>query len=150
MNLLTDFKPQITQAMQDVFDTYKRKEPFTFYKMSQEDVVILDPDFNADLQEYDAVNTNLVEQSATFYCRVIFPKRESTLHSSIPNLSIPINAEQDFSEVSLQVEEDAYLYIKDAIRFSFLGENYQKMSPIRKLGFLDTFTLYQIYLKRVN
>lgn len=150
MNLLTEYKSEIEDALKSIFDTYKRQEPFIFYKPSQEEIIILDPDFNSDLQEYDKENTTLTEQSQPFYCRVIFPRRESTLHTSIPNTPVPINGEQDFSEVYLQMEEDAYLFVKDAIRFTFMGENYQKLSPVRKIGFLDTFNVYQIYLKRVT
>lgn len=150
MNLLSDYNTDIANAMKDIFDTYKRQEPFVFYKTSEEQIIILDSDFNADLQEFDKESTVLVEQSQPFYCRVIFPKRESTFHTSIPNTPIPINGEQDFAEVYLQMEEDAYLFIKDSIRFTFMGENYQKLSPVRRIGFLNTFNLYQIYLKKVT
>jgi hypothetical protein len=150
MNLLSEYKPEITNAMKNIFDSFKRSEPIIFYKPNDEEIVILDSQFNADLQEYDAVNSNLVEKSQSFQCRLFFPKRESTFYTSIPNTSVPVKAEQDFAEISIQMEEDAYQYIKDAIRFTFAGENYQKMAPIRKLGFLDTFQLYQIYLKKVN
>jgi hypothetical protein len=150
MNLLEDYKTEIASAMKNVFDTYKRQEPFIFYKPSEEEIVILDPEFNADLQEFDSVGYNLTEQSQSFYCRVIFPRREKTYQTSISNISVPIHGEQDLGEVYLQMEEDAFLYIKDAVRFTFMGENYQKLSAVRKLGFLDNFTLYQIYLKRVN
>lgn len=150
MNLLADYKSTITQAMEDIFDSFKRSSLITFYKMSEEEIVIMDPEFNADLQEFDATNTNLTEVSQQFECRIIFPKREGAYSNSIPNITIPIKAEQEFNEVYIQVKEDAYNYLKDAIRFQFLGENYQKMSPIRPIGFLDTFNVYQIYLKKVN
>lgn len=150
MNLLDGYKDSIEGAMKNIFDSFKRKDPLTFYKMSEEQITILDPSFNADLQEFDYLNTNLVEQSKQFYCRVIFPKRESNFHNSIPNITMGIKAEQDFSEISIQMEQDAYEYVKDTVRFSYLGENYQKMSPIRKIGFLDTFYLYELYLKKVN
>jgi hypothetical protein len=149
MNLLEDYKTQITSVMSDIFDTFKRASLITFYKVNDEEVVILDPEFNADLQEYDAINTNLVEVSQQFECRIIFPKRESSFHTSVPNLSVPIKSEQDFAEVYLQVKEDAYNFLKDTVRFQFMGENYQMMSPIRPIGFLDTFNVYQIYLKKV-
>lgn len=150
MNLLTEYKAEISKAMKDIFDSFSRKEPLIFYKPNDEEIVILDPNFNADLEEYDSVNSTLVEKSQSFTCRVIFPKREGNYHTSIPNVSIPIKGEQDFSEVYIQMEEDAYQYVKDSIRFTFMGENYQKLSPIRKLGFLDEFLIYQIYLKKVN
>ena len=149
MNLLSDYTTEITNVMKDIFDTFKRQEPLTFYKTAEEQILILDSDFNADIQEYESENKVLVEQSQQFYCRIIFPKRESVFHTSIPNTSIPIKGEQDFSEVYIQMEEDAYLFCKDAIRFTFMGENYEKLSPIRKIGFADTFNVYQLYLKRV-
>lgn len=150
MNLLADYKNAITQALGDIFDTFKRSSLVTFYKMSEEQIVIMDPSFNADLQEFDAINTNLTEVSQQFECRIIFPKREGSYGNSIPNITIGIKSEQEFNEVYIQVKEDGYNYLKDAIRFQFLGENYQKMSPIRPIGFLDTFNVYQIYLKKVN
>ena len=136
--------------MENIFDTFARSEPLLFYKPNDEEIVILDPDFNADLQEYNATNSTLIEKSTSFICRVIFPKRESTFQTSVPNVSTQIKTEQDFAEVYIQMREDAYLYVKDTIRFTFRGENYQKLSPIRPLGFLDTFLIYQLYLKKVN
>lgn len=150
MNLLSEYKSEITEALTSIFDTFAREEPLVFYKPNDEEILILSPDFNADLEELNATNTNFIENSQSFICRIIFPKREGTYSNSIPNITIPIKAEQEFNEVYLQVKEDAYNYLKDAIRFQFLGENYQKMSPIRPIGFLDTFNVYQIYLKKVN
>ena len=48
------------------------------------------------------------------------------------------------------MEADAYEYVKDTIRFTFMGDNYRKISSTRKLGVLGTFNLYQLNLKKVE
>lgn len=95
MNLLENHRGAILQAQEDIFDTFKRASLVTFYKVSEEEIIMLDPDYNSDLQEYTSVNRNLIEVSQSFECRIIFPKREGNYQTSIPNLSAPIKAEQD-------------------------------------------------------
>jgi hypothetical protein len=151
MNLLDDYKPAISGAMKDIFDTFKRDTPLRFYKPSVEDVVIFDEEFNSDLQEYSNPNAELQEQSQEFYCRIIYPKAQDTLNNSIKGgANMLIKGEQDLGILYIQMEKDAYDYLEDTTRFNFMGQNYRKLSADRKLGMLGTFNLYQINLQMVN
>lgn len=151
MNLLEGFENEINSAMKSVFDTFKRNEPFYFYKPAEEEVIIFDENFNADLQEYNNPNAEYTVQAQPFYCRVIYPKRENTLETSMAGgANLQIKGLQDLGIIYLQMEEDAYDYIKDSIRFTFMGDKYEKFTSPRKLGILGTFNIFQITLKKVN
>ena len=145
MNLLEDYKTEVAAVMKDIFDTFKRETPLRFYKPSIEHV------FNSDLQEYSDPNVTLIEQYAEFYCRIIYPKAADSFSTFIGGgENITAKAEQDFGLLNIQMEADAYEYVKDTIRFTFMGDNYRKISSTRKLGVLGTFNLYQINLKKVE
>jgi hypothetical protein len=151
MNLLEDYKTEVASVMKDIFDTFKRETPLRFYKPSIEHVVIFDENFNSDLQEYSDPNVTLTEQYTEFYCRIIYLKAADTFSTFIGGgENITAKAEQDFGLLNIQMESDAYEYVKDTIRFTFMGDNYRKIPPIRKLGVLGTFNLYQLNLKKVE
>lgn len=152
MNLLTSSEiAEVNAAMLDIFHTFRRDTPFVFYKPAEEEVVIFDDSFNADLSEYSNPNVTYTPQFESFYVRVIYPKRENTWENFFAGgANIQLKGEQDLGIVNIQMEQDAYDYIKDSIRFTFMGDKYQKLTSPRKLGVLGTFTLYQITLKKVN
>lgn len=151
MNLLSDYKAEISGAMRDIFETFSRTEPMTFFKPNEEEVVIFDSSFNADLSEYNNPNVTLIENSRSFQCRIIYPRRENTYDGYIAGGSnIPIKGITELGIVNIQFREEALDYIKDTIRFTFMGEKYQKVSAIRRIGILDTFDVFQLSLKQVN
>lgn len=151
MNLLEGYKDQVSGAMNDIFDTFANSTPFVFYKPSIEEVVIFDSFFNADLSEYSNPNVTLTEQFQEFRCRVIYPKRENTWSNFIEGgANIQVKGEQDLGIIYLQMKDDAFEYLKDSIRFTFMGDKYQKLTSPRKIGVLDTFNINQIVLKKVN
>lgn len=153
MNLLSnDEKTAVNQAMLDLFDTFKRDEQMRFYKPNEEEIIILLNDFNADLEEYHNPNVTRETQYMDFDVRVIYPKRENTLFSSIEGGSnLNIKGLQELGIVNIQVkDEEAYNYMKDTIRFTFDGDKYEKATDIRKIGVLGAFNVYQITLKKVN
>lgn len=150
MDLLAGHRAQIEEAERNIFDSFKKPYPLKFIKIAQEEILILDPEYNSDLEEFNYENTNLVEQSREFYCRVIFPRWESTSWTSIPNIPSPVKASQQFAEVLIQFEEEAYEYIGATIRFTLLGENYQKSSDIRRIGMSEKYKLFELYLKKLN
>lgn len=152
MNLLTDEEIlEVNSAMKDIFDSFKRNTPVVFYKPAEEEVVIFEDSFNADLQEYHNPNVTYIPQYQSFEVRIFFPKREGTFDVFIAGGSnLQVKGETDLGIVQIQMEQDAYDYIKDSIRFTFMGDKYQKLTSPRKLGVLGTFTLYQITLKKVN
>jgi hypothetical protein len=151
MNLLSEYQTEIQGALKNIFDTFKRDAPLRFYKPSVEEVVVFDVDFNSDLQEYSNPNVELTQQYADFYCVVIYPKAGDSYSSFIGGGSnIQVKGEQDLGLLKIRFEEDAYLYLKDCVRFTFMGENYTRISDIRKIGLLGTFNLYQVDLKKVN
>jgi len=152
MSLLTDEEiEEVNAAMLDIFLTFRRDTPFVFYKPAEEEVVIFDDSFNADLSEFHNPNVTYIPQYQSFNVRVIYPKREGTLENFFAGgANLQIKSEQDLGIVQIQMEQDAYDYIKDSIRFTFMGDKYQKLTSPRKLGVLGTFTLYQITLKKVN
>lgn len=151
MNLLTEYTSQINSVMGNIFDTFKRSTLLRFYKPAEEEVVIFDPDFNADLEEYHNPNANYTPQYQDFECRIIYPKRENTLSNFIGGGSnLQIKGIQELGIVYVQFKADALDYLKDSIRFTFEGEKYEKYTDIRKIGVLDTFNIYQLTLKKVN
>lgn len=153
MSLLDQtYKDEINTAMGQIFDTFANIAPFKFYKPNIEEIIIFDNDYNADLQEgVNNPNAILTEQYSEFRCRIIYPRRESTWENHIAGgANVAVKGEQDVGIIYLQFLEEANEYLKDSIRFTFMGDKYQKLTSPRKIGVLDTYNVYSITLKKVN
>jgi hypothetical protein len=57
---------------------------------------------------------------------------------------------QTWGQVKIQLEEDGYLFLKDAERIKILGEEYKKIKEWRRIGIVDNFMFYEIRLERAN
>lgn len=151
MNLLAGYESTVSGVMNDIFETFQRETPFRFYKPAIEEVIIFDENFNADLSEYHNPNATFSENYQEFYCRVIYPKRENTFSNFIEGgANIQVRGAQDLGIIYLQMKEDAFEFIKDCVRFTFLGDKYQQLTSPRRIGVLGAFNAYQITLKKVN
>ncbi len=151
MDLIGDLlKNEINQAMTNVFDTFARESQVTFYKMPNQEVVALDPNYHGGFDRpFDLLTVNSTENSETFTCRVIYLDRQE--YSSIVEggEDAGVNGKFLHNRIRLQCKEDAFSYLKDTERFSFLDEKYALEAPWERLGVLGTFQCYQVILKRV-
>ncbi len=146
-----ELKAQVVLALDSIQDTFAKATPVTFYKVTEQEVVMLDPNYNADFLE----NTTLTSiehtvQSQSFTCRINYLSRQE-YESFLPGgEDSGLKSKFYYNRVKLRMKEDAFLYLKEAQRFEILGEKYQVEESWRRIGMLDTFLNYQIILKRVN
>lgn len=148
MNLVPpEMALSIRSALKDVFDTFKRSKPVRFYKTAKE-VVISDPNFSGDWDSY----SNKLPKTAQyrdFYCVVLYTERQQ-FDSILKGNDEQLRGEFQYNRLKIQMEPDAYEYLKDSHRFVFDGIEYQRDGTFRGLGILDTIDFYELLLKKVN
>ncbi len=144
-------KADVLQAMDDIWDTFKRSEPITFYKRANQEVVVFDPDYNADFQEFTELNNiTATEQSEQFEARIWYLDRQPNSAFIEGGEEAGVRTEQMYNRIKIQVKQDAFDYLATTIRFSILGEEYKISEGWRRIGILDEFNRYQIILQRIN
>lgn len=151
MNLIPDIlKSEINQAMTNVFDTFSRESQVTFYKMPNEEVVALDPNFHGGFSNtFDLSTVSSAVNSETFNCRVIYLDRQEYSTFIEGGEDVGVNGRFLHNRIRLQCKEDAFAFLKETERFVFLDEKYALEAPWERLGILGTFQCYQVILKRV-
>lgn len=144
-------RQSIESAMTDIFDTFARETPVTFYKVAAETVVIHDPDFNADFDEFSESNSiTKTAQSESFTCRVWYLDRQE-YESFITGGDDPgVRGKFYYNRIRLQFKEDAFTYLKDTQKFIFGDEEYVLEEGWQKIGILNSFQFYEIVIRRVN
>lgn len=152
MNLIdTNLKNEISSAMDDLFDTFKKSNQVRFYKMPEQAVIVADSNYNPDFDEF-SVRSNIVQEAvySDFDARIWYEDRQefSTIVNGGEDPGIRIK--QFYNRVKIQVKEDAFNYLKDSIKFVIFDEEYKISESWRRIGFLDTFNRYQVILQRVN
>lgn len=143
-------RSEINQAMTNVFDTFARESQVTFYKMPNQEVITLDPNYHGGFDRpFDLSTVTSAVNSETFTCRVIYLDRQE--YSSIVEggEDAGINGKFLHNRIRLQCKEDAFDFLKETERFNFLDEKYALEAPWERLGILGTFQCYQVILKRV-
>jgi len=151
MDLIGDLlKNEINQAMTNIFDTFARESQVTFYKMPNQEVVALDPNFHGGFSStFDLSTVTSAENSQSFTCRVIYLDRQEYSPNIEGGEDAGVNGKFLHNRIRLQCKEDAFEYLKDTERFTFSDEKYALEAPWERLGVLGTFQCYQIILKRV-
>lgn len=150
MNLIeTDLSTEIAAAMDNVFDTFKRSDLIRFYKMPSQIVAVVDPNFNPDFDEF---STSFIDQEPVyeeFEARIWYEDRQEFSNIINGGEDLGVRAKQLYNRVKIQVKEDAFNYLKDTVKFTFLEEEYVISESWRRIGILGNFTRFQIILKRV-
>lgn len=137
-------------AMQDIFDTFKRSKPLRFYKTQKEEVVFFDPNYNADFMEMNQA-PSIVSTSTykDFYVRVWYLDMQEYSPFLQGGKDLNIKVGQFYNRIKIQMEKDAYDYLKDTEKFEFESEKYVRESGWRGIGIFDEFQFYEIILIRV-
>ena len=148
MNLFdADLRAQITQIHKNIFDSWKRGEKIRFYKHEKE-VFVEDPNYNADF-DYYANNKNLkITDSAEFDVCLTYLDRQ-ILDNFIGGEDSNVRFAARYNRIKIQVELDAFEYLKETERFTFGEDKYRMEDTWRKLGMLDQFQFYEVILQRV-
>lgn len=144
-------KAEVSAAMTNVFDTFARENPVTFYKVAAQEILVLDSNYNADFMENTTLSgVDYTTQSQSFTCRIIYEQRQE--YSSFIEGGEDTGTKSKFyyNRVKLQCKEDAFLYLQESERFELAGEKYQIEEAWRRIGLLGVFQFYQVVLKRVN
>lgn len=151
-----NLRAEVNAAMKNIFDTFHRTSQITVYKKENNTITIKDPLFNADWgmhsNNYENHETDFaeVEDSFTFSARVWYGKLDAISNSFRGEENFNIKARHDWSEIKIQVEEEARDILVQAERVEFEGEIYQFVGDLRRIGLLKDFYVYQFVLGKVN
>lgn len=147
MNLLNASQvAQGKQAMKNIFDTFARDLPVRFYRTAKQTVMV-DPNYSSDWDQN--INKNKkVSQYREFKCRVWYEERE-VFENFMPGADKNVRYSAQYNRIKIQMELDAYEYLRGTERITFNGAEYNFDSSPRGLGILDTIDIYEIILQRV-
>lgn len=140
-------RAQIAQITKNIFDTGKRTMQFRFYLKAKE-VVVSDPNYMSDFDELDNSYNDLVPVYADFDVCLIYLDRQP-FSDFIKGDDSNIRFKSINNRIRIQVEADAFEYLKEAERFVFGDEKYSIDESWRKIGPLADFQIYEIVLQRV-
>ncbi len=147
MDLISSaLKTEMATAMQNIFDSFKRTEPITFYKTAAQTVTVHDPDFNAD---FDVTENTIASQSQSFYCRV-WPEERQEFSTNVEGGDFGVNTRALYNRIRIQMESDAFEYLKDTEVFIWYDEKYRLEESWKRIGILGTVQFYEAVLRRVN
>jgi hypothetical protein len=151
MNVLNDqMKLEAKNAMKDIFDTFKRSKPLRFYKTQKEEVVFFDPNYNADFMEMNQASSVLSTSTyKDFSVRVWYLDLQEYSPFIQGGNDLNIKAGQAYNRIKIQMEADAYEYLKGTEKFEFDSEKYAMQSSWRRIGIFDEFQFYEITLIRL-
>jgi hypothetical protein len=139
--------------MKDVFDTFCKTDPITFYKTATQEITMLDPNYNADYgSDYGQYTTTVSREtvSQSFQARIWYVNHQPIRRSLEGDENLSAKLYHSWGRVKIQVEQDAYDFIKDATRMVILGQDYKFDEDVRRLGPLDDFQYYEFLLERVS
>lgn len=137
------------KAMKDLFDTFKRSNPLRFYKLANEVVNIFDPLYNGEIQDFSE-NANITQtaQYSDFYVRIWYANKQEGSNFIPGGDDLGVRIKQDYNVIRIQMESDAFEFLKDTVKFTILGEEYEILRPWRRIGILGDFQFYEIVLQR--
>ncbi len=136
-------------AMQNIFDSFKRTDPITFYKNPEKTFVSFDPSFDPDFPEHSSSFTETT-QSQSFQCRVWYLDQQPMDKFVGGGEETGVKSEALYNRVKMQMEPDAFEFLKDSVRFILWGEEYQIFQTWRRIGILGSIQFYEVILQRVN
>lgn len=147
MNLFDDaLRAQVRQVQKDLFDSFKRTESIRFYKKAKE-VYVYDPQYSADFDERFNQNIKTEDFQDFPVCLTYLDRQILDNYLGGEDTGIRFNAM--YNRVRIQVEADAFEYLKDTERFIFGEEKFIAEDGWRKLGLLESFGIFEINLQRV-
>ena len=142
-----DLRAQVTRVHKNVFDSFKRTLTFRFYLQAKE-VVVYDPNYMADFDEVDGNSNTLEAVSSDFPACVSYLERQEQ-GDFIKGDDSNIRFKAIYNRIRIQVEADAFEFMKEAVAFEFDGQQFAIEQGWSKLGVLADFQIYQIILQRV-
>lgn len=146
----SQMKLEARQAMKDIFDTFKRTKPVVFYKTAKEEVTFFDPNYNADFMEMNqAPSIQSTSVSKAFYVRIWYMDRQEYNSYLKDSSDLNVKVSQFYNRIKIQMELDAFEFLKDTERFTFEGEKYTISESWKRVGILGEFQFYEIILMRV-
>lgn len=150
----TEMKTSAMNAMKDIFDSFKRATPISFYKEESKTVVMIDPNYNSTFgpPKSPKFNQNLSvkPQYQSFYMRVWYMPDQNVEYGLQGDQDLEAKYKQVWGKVKIQMEADAYEYFKGVERVKIEDQQYKIWSEIRKIGIFDTFQFYEALLERVS
>ncbi len=151
MNLISAaLKTEVNSAMQNLFDSFKKEQPLVFYKTAAQTVVAHDPNFNADFEYQFNSSVTTTAQSQSFYCRVWYLDRQEFSSFIEGGEDAGIKGKFYYNRIRLQMESDAFEYLKNTEKFLFFDEQFRIEEGWQRIGALGTFQFYEVILRRVN
>lgn len=135
-------------AMNFIFDFWKRQDKVTFYKSATEVVVSSDPDWNADFANPYASNIVKTAQKAEFECRYWYVKDNPIIKSIDGDDNANVQVGISKGKVRLQMRQDGFDWLGDTKSFWIEGEKYTVASDKRRVGIFGTFQFFEIMLEK--
>lgn len=148
--LNSNMRAQIELARQDIFDTFKSRLPVRFYKTETKTVVINDPNFNADFDIINTDNITLTAVYSDFYVRIHFLQYQPLENSFAGDQNITAKAKNSWGRIRIQMEQDAFDYLKETERFVYNGYNWKINEDFREVRVFGTTKFYEIILEHAE
>lgn len=145
---LAELQAEVSAAMSMVFDYFKRTNPVVFYKDTKEQVVYVDPNWNADFGYGDQAQIVQTTQKQSFNCRVFFLKEPSMIKNIDGDENIGIKTQMPVGELKIQVEPDGFSWLRDSKAYYVEGERYVAVADWRGVGLLNSYDIYELTLKK--
>lgn len=142
------FESEGAVAMGMIFDQFQRNSLVSFYKSASEVVVSEDTNWNADFGNPYATNIVKTAQKRDVNCRVIWNPKAELLKYLDGEENLNLKASIPMGEVSIQVEPDDFVWLKDATSFWIEGNKYTKSSDWEAIGIFGAINTYQINLQK--
>lgn len=139
------------QAMADVFNGWKRTEPVRFY-FTQNEVVVSDtPSYLSDFQDFTHSYSGVVSTGSyvDLDARIIYLRNVDLINFVPGGDDLQVRAQQDFGKIKIQIPASGLQYLKDAERFTYNGQKYQRTENWRGLGIFGYLDYYSIVLSEV-
>jgi hypothetical protein len=102
----------------------------------------------ADFDEVDGNNNTSTVVSSDFPACVSYMERQE-FSDFIKGDDSNIRFKAVYNRIRVQVEADAFEFMKDAVAFEFDGQQFAIEQGWSKLGVLEDFQIYQIALQRI-
>lgn len=139
-----------TQAMKDIFDSYKRTDKIKVYK-SPSEVYIADSSYNADFERSIASSfLTQTPQYEEFYARIIFLDLQPAEKFIGGGGELNIKASQNYGRIKIQVEADGYAVLKDCREVIFQSEKFVQEQDVRKVGIMGDIQFYSFIYRKIT
>lgn len=151
MNLFSaDLIASAKQAMEDVFDSYKRDEKIKIY-FAPDEVYIADSSYNADFQQ--SIKSAFLTQTPSYEecdARIIFLDNQPSEPFIGGGGELNLKARQNYGRMKIQTRLDGYNLLKDCKQVIYLGDKYVQEGDVRKVGILGEFQFYSIIFSKIT